>query len=273
MGNVICLNGFQNAGTFQCVAPCPKDKGFEFITEANTFKCVYKQNRDIAVILNPLPGTTQEPNKPPISYEMLKQTNPTLYNSYEAEKNRVNAEIEKLQNSISKEQKTQDAFRELQKAENVRDVDPQGYQTARMNYYTLLKGETWRDEEKARLAKVEIEPLVSRYKTDIETNLQQIQDQSATIDAAKGVKDKVLSIKDELQYSTTTFQKQLNLLKDAITLEYRKNQEKKETGYSWIDPLLNGLIILLLIVGIVVVVRKYFLQTAYTPTSSNYINT
>lgn len=275
MGNVVCVNGFRNAGNGQCVAPCPEDKGLEFITEGNTYKCVYRQNRSLGFVLNPITASLQDPdpNKPPLTIDIIKQRNPNLYNSYKAEETRVNAEVAKLQDAISKDQKTMDAFKDLQTAENIRDTDPQGYQTARMRYYTLLKGETWRDEEKARLVKVEIEPLASRYKTDIETNLRQIQDQSATIDAAKGVKDKVLSIKDELQYSTSTFQKQLNNLKDAITMEYRKKQQQKESGISWIGLILNALIVILLITAIVVVARKYFLKTAYTSTPSTTINT
>jgi hypothetical protein len=56
-----------------------------------------------------------------------------------------------------------DAFRDLQKAENVRDKSPEAYQVARTAYYTLLKGDTWLNEEKQRIAGAEVAPEVQKY--------------------------------------------------------------------------------------------------------------
>lgn len=262
-----CLDGFRSVGEDKCVFPCPQ--GFSMITENNTYKCVHTQNKGYSVILNPVGATAEDISVG--GMVAFRRKNPSLYDSYLSERTRVQNEIATIERNFPKEQQLESAFKDLQTAENIRDTDPQGYQTARIRYYTLLKGETWRDTEKERLAKVEVEPLVSKYQTDIETSLSQIKDQSTTIDVVKGVKDKVLSIKDELQYSTSTFQKQLNLLKDAITMEYRKNQQKKETTISWLGLILNGLIVILLISAVVIVGRKYFSQSAYTSTPSTTV--
>jgi hypothetical protein len=212
----------------------------------------------------------EDPKNPnSITLESIKDKNPNLYNAYKTEEQRVAAEVAKLDTSITKEQKTADAFKELQIAENIRDVDPQGYQNARMNYYTLLKGESWRDEERERIAKAEIEPIVNRYSTQIKESLDEISNQTSTIDAAKGVKDKVLSIKDELQYATTTFQKQLDDLKGAIVMEHKKKEQQKESVSSWFGFILNVLIVLVLITIIVMLLRKFVFKgeskSAYTP--------
>lgn len=45
------------------------------------------------------------------------------------------------------------------------DSDPVGYEKARIAYYTLLNGTGWLAQEKARIAKEDVEPVLSSYTT------------------------------------------------------------------------------------------------------------
>lgn len=262
-----CLDGFRSVGEDKCVFPCPQ--GFSMITENNTYKCVHNQDKKYQVILNPVGATAEDISVG--GMVAFRRKNPSLYDSYLSERTRVEREIETINRDFPKEKQLENAFKDMQTAENVRDVDPQGYQNARIRYYTLLKGETWRDQEKERLSKAEIEPIVNRYSTQIQETLAEISNQTLTIDAARGVKDKVLSIKDELMYATTTFQKQLDDLKSAIVMEHKKKEQQKETTSSWIGFILNVLIVLILIVIIIVLLRKFVFKskTVYTPSPTN----
>lgn len=263
-----CLEGFRSVGEDKCVYPCPQ--GFNMITENNTYKCVHNQDKKYQVILNPV-GATAE-NISVGGMVAFRRKNPSLYDSYLSERTRVEREIETINREFPKEKQLENAFKDMQTAENVRDVDPQGYQNARIRYYTLLKGESWRDQEKERIAKVEIEPLVNKYSNQIRDTLAEISNQTLTIDVAKGVKDNVLSIKDELNYATTTFQKQLTDLKSAIVMEHRKQEQKKEKDTTWVDLLLNVLTVIILIVIVIIIVRKFVMKTVYTSPPSSVVN-
>ena len=50
----------------------------------------------------------------------------------------------------------------LNTAEQTRDTDPTGYEKAKVNYYTLKEGQGWLSEEKKRVAKAEIAPVLTK---------------------------------------------------------------------------------------------------------------
>lgn len=43
-------------------------------------------------------------------------------------------------------------------------TDPEGYERARIAYYTLLRGQGWLAQEKNRVAKEEVEPVLTSYR-------------------------------------------------------------------------------------------------------------
>jgi len=161
--------------------------------------------------------------------------------------------------SIDKNTATETAFAALQTAENARGT-PAGeaaYETARIAYYTLTKGDSWLTEEQARIANTEAQPvvdgLVSQYNGIKEKRTQQ----RSTIEVINGLKDKVLTVKDDLAFSVDTFQKQINNIQNRINID-RKNQEDViEKTSSWVDTVLNWLIVLATIVCIVLLVRRF----------------
>jgi hypothetical protein len=259
-----------NAGAC-IVKQCPAM--FELRTKDGVPACVYKPSPDVFFTLkqaNMVPYTLG-----PMGRTFVPSIN-TLSPDIKAQFQELNADYKtKSVEAISSIEKTkllQDMFKNLQNKENTRDQAPEAYQKARTDYYTLLKGEAWVEEEKKRIAKSETEPKVQQYSATNADITQRMGQQQQTYDIIKGVKDKMLSMKDDFQYTTNTFNKQIEELKSQINIERQKHSEEKQVAYSWLDTLLNILIIMVVIYAIITVVRKLYSnqQSAYTPYSSYY---
>jgi len=203
-------------------------------------------------------GVSANPNVrgPPANASYTALENSAVY---KAEIDRFDAALRVADASIASEVKIATAFSALQAAENARGT-PAGeaaYETARIAYYTLTKGDSWLTEEQARIANTEAQPvvdgLVSQYNGIKEKRTQQ----RSTIEVINGLKDKVLTVKDDLAFSVDTFQKQINNIQNRINID-RKNQEDViEKTSSWVDTVLNWLIVLATIVCIVLLVRRF----------------
>lgn len=280
MGNTLarCPTGFQSSPStvFKCVYSCPETQGFILQSVDGNPHCVYKNNVQYKLPLTQADAVfLDNKDTAPLTLERVKQINPEVYNQYKTAKDNFNRDYPVLYQSIDKEIKLADAFKALQDAENARDQSPQAYQEARVRYYTLLKGDTWKTEEKDRIAKAEVEPAVTRFQQLRDQAMAQIQQQQVTKDVVTGVKDKVVNLRDELKYSVDTFGKQITDIKNQIQMQNQKRltEKVKTSPTEWIDWLLNGLIVVLLVAGVLLVLSRLRRrqQAAYTlvPVSSN----
>lgn len=164
------------------------------------------------------------------------------------------------------------AFSNLQAAENARGT-PGGesaYEKARVAYYTLTQGDSWIEGEQERIANTEAQPvingLVSRY-----TGLQEKRNQQqSTIEVINGLKDKVLSVKDDLAFSVDTFQKQVEAIKNQINIDRKNQADAVKATSSWIDVVLNWLIAIATLVCIILLVRRFL--RARNPYETEYRN-
>ena len=75
----------------------------------------------------------------------------------------------------------------------------------------------------------------------------------------KGVKDKVLSIRDEFRYSVNTLGGQVEKVKNEIQMERKKQQQTVEvtSESTWMDIFLNVMLILVSLSVIFVLYRKF----------------
>lgn len=258
MGNQ-CPQGFQvnPAGPFTCVVECPKDKGFTFLPINGVPACAYKSDPSYFVNLKPVPAIQVLQGQTLPSVDQLRTSNPAGYQKFKEAQDSFNADFPPVYAKIEKQAELSNAFKELQDAENVRDQSPEAYQSARVRYYTLLKGEGWANEEKERIAKAEVVPAVNKYSDAYEDLTTRVNQQQKTVDLVTSVKDKVLSIRDEFRYSVNTFGKQINELKNQINIEKKKHEKEEVTSSStWFDIFLNVLLILVSIFVIYVIYRK-----------------
>lgn len=243
---------------FGCVMQCPADKGFDTMVVGGKPTCAYKKDVSKFVTLNMLPATPfDQKTKRAQTIEEVRRNDPATYAKYKQEEERFDKDFAVVYGNIEKDVKTRDAFQELQAAENVRDQNPQAYQDARVRYYTLVKGDTWKNEERERIARAETLPAVAKFRQQAQQFETQINQQQRTLDVVTGVKDKVLSIRDELQYSVAAFGKQLAGLKSEIQIQRRMQGEKKESPFQWLEILINLVLILSSIAVAFVLYRKF----------------
>ena len=157
-------------------------------------------------------------------------------------------------------------FTALQTAENARDTAPDAYQAARTAYYTLVNGPTWVEQEKNRIANVEAQPIVNGYVArynDIQAKKNQ---QQSTIEVVNGVRDKILTVKDDLVFSVSTFQKQIDDIKNQINKNRVKQAQTIAATSSWVDTFLNWVIALVTLIAIVLLGRRFMTKGGPAPT-------
>lgn len=206
--------------------------------------CAYKHDKSKFVSLNALPS---------LSEQGIQTITPEQQARFNAELSRFNQELPVVIGQIEKTKLAEDAFKDLQAAENVRDQSPAAYQSARAKYYTLIKGDAWQQEERQRVMQAEVQPILQQYQDRYEGIRKQITEQQKTIDVVKSVKDKVLSVQDELQYSVSIFGKQLATLKNQINMQKRE----EPTGmFDWLNLILNVVIVGFLIAAVYAIYRK-----------------
>jgi hypothetical protein len=219
--------------------------------------CTHTADKTISVQLMPVPmypyfenifGARRYDDRaysPNLTYKMLpnKQV-------YQNEVDRFASAIAIADEKISRNDKLNTAFRSMQDAENARDTAPDAYQTARVAYYTLLKGDTWVEEEKNRVANAEAQPVINNF-LDKYKSLQYTRSrQQAVIDSMNNVKQSVLGVKDDLDFSVSNFQKHLEDIKNQINKDKRDQDIQLAKATSWIEVLLNWLIVLASLIAI-----------------------
>jgi hypothetical protein len=233
-----------------CIMQCPTGKGFE-LTTTNGFSCTYKEDPTITFPLKVVQGYG-DPNvpEPPKSYKKLPASD-----IYEAAFKDFNENLKIALAKLDKQDQAAEAFGRLQDAEEVRDEAPDAYEKARVDYYTLTKGETWIEDEKKRVANTEAVPLMNKYLSSYSDLVNRTDQQKHTIDAVNGVRDNVLSVADDMKFSVSAFEKQLNELKNKIEIDKKKRVVEAATYTSWFDLIMNLLITLVTCVAIFFVGR------------------
>ncbi len=257
-----CPAPFVSADALTCVMPCPSEKKFVREGTAGSYKCVYSPDRQIAVSLT----TVGAASFAGTSLSDLQKVDVARSREFSTEKDRFEREIAVAYGNIDRSQKIADAFRDLQAAENARDQSPEAYRVARTAYYTLVKGSQWINEERERVAQAEVEPEVQRYRDSVQALTNQTAEQKKVLDVVNGVKDKVLSLRDDFQYSVNTFQGQIAKLKDQITYDARKRAEEPETpAWFWVDGVLNVLLAAVLIYAAYSLYKKVMARRSMAP--------
>lgn len=135
----------------------------------------------------------------------------------------------------------------LDTATQNRATDPEAYEQARIAYFTLLNGQGWLNQEKRRIAKNEIEPLVSKYRSEYEA----LKGEQKTQSMFKNLEDalKAQEIADE---QTGGFlKKQLQAEKDKALIADRLNAlgAPQSSTTNWLGIAMD---ILITVLGLVV---------------------
>jgi len=257
-GSISCPSEFMaTPNGVGCVVRCPADKNYEMTSNGSVFSCTHKVAKDAKVPLVIVPsyfvqdGGDLRPNE---SYTRIPNNT-----SYVQEIKRFNDALAVADANVDKGIKVNTAFNALQAAENARDTAPDAYQAARVAYYTLVKGDSWLNEEKNRVANIEAQPVIDELIQKYQSIQSRRSEQQATIDSMNNVKQSVLSVKDDLNFSVSNFQKHIDDITNQINKDKRKQKVELIKATSWIEVFLNWLIALATLIAIFFLVR-YFMR-------------
>ncbi len=117
-------------------------------------------------------------------------------------------------------------------------------------------------------------PEVQKYREAVSAINARNQEQQKTIDVVKGIKDRLISLKDDMKYSVTTFSDQLEKVKIQLNMENRSREEVKEKRWHWLDFVLNILLAIVLLWAVYTMVRRFFIaRRPVVPTTTIRIPT
>lgn len=244
-----------------CVKECPDM--FQLRVVSNQPRCAYVGDSSKSFELKPISFIFPEQGRPVPTLEELRTRNPPVHAAIVRENQRFDAALAVVMTTIDKDEQIRTAFSRLQQAENVRDESPQAYQIARVAYYTLVKGPEWIEGEKQRIARTEVNPEIHRYRIAQWDSLNQKNVQQGTKDVIRAVKEGVLSLKDDVKYTTKTFQTQIATLKNQINIDRRGREtpDEEQPFFNWINAFLN----LLIVVGLAVAGYMIWKKTSAAP--------
>jgi hypothetical protein len=119
------------------------------------------------------------------------------------------------------------------------------------------------------MAATESQLISANYQKKYDDLTNQLAIQQKSIDTMNNIQDKVGGIKDDLVFSVKTFKKQINDIRNQINIDRHEHGKKMNETVSWLDSILNFLIIVALLVAIVAVFRN--LYTRYAVSSGTTI--
>ena len=259
--NLKCPTPFVSTDAFSCVMPCPTERQFVRQGASGSYKCVYEPNPSKASVPLVTVGAVAYNGT---TLDALQTENPAKYSEFSSEKTRFENQMTIAYSNIDNSVKINDAFKALQDAENVRDQAPDAYQAARTAYYTLVKGSDWINSERDRVASAEVAPTVKKYQDAVSAINVRKNEQQKTIDIVNGIKDRVLSIKDDFKYSVNTFSDQLEKVKIQLNMENRSREKDRDNTWAWVDMGLNVLLVAVLLYAVYSVGYRYY-ESWYRP--------
>lgn len=151
-------------------------------------------------------------------------------------------------------------------AEN-QDQDPEGYETARIAYYTLLNGQGWLTSEKDRIAREEVQPILSSYNSTYTALKGEKQSQSAFMSLANNLKAQEAGDKESNKFLEKQVIKEKDKADVLDRLKSLSSPVSSSSYYSYI-PIFIDILIVGLTIGAVYLgftkfnrIRSFFMST------------
>lgn len=132
-------------------------------------------------------------------------------------------------------------------AEKNKVADPQAYEDARMKYFTLKDGQTWLHNEKDRIAREQVQPIVNEYSQKIQKLQAELDAYSKNSDVLGMLKASEVGDEEETRY----MHNQLLLEKDKVGVARRLSQlDDPLFSFSWM-PLFLNIVIAVSVIAII----------------------
>lgn len=159
----------------------------------------------------------------------------------------------------------------LDQKEETQDTDPEGYEQARIAYYTALNGQGWLTEEQNRIAQDEIEPVLSNYTTQYNSLNNQIKTNKVFTNLAASLQTEQKEDENDLQFLKKQFQKEKDQA-DVLNRLTSITNSASQTGSSNLLPILAdfgivilGLFVIYMIYSKFSIIKGWFVSQPTVP--------
>ena len=116
----------------------------------------------------------------------------------------------------------------------------------------------------------EIQAATDKYISEYHFLQNQATQQQSTLDLITSVKDNMFTVKDDMEYSVSTFDKQISDIRNQININKRTRQQATDYG-TWIGVGLNFAIVLALLFLLFVFGQKILGMKSILPSSSGQL--
>jgi len=228
-----------------CVMPCPES--YELRTADGAQRCVSTIAPSASIHLMPLAAVQRKADDTaPFRIDALKGVDDDAYTRYNVERTRFNKERAKADLQVDHQAQIDAAARDVLAAGG-------NDETANAKYSALTK-----DPDALNVMyQTQIEKDKNRFIGDYQFLTNQVYQQQQTLDLINNLKDSVFSVKDDMEYSVGTFNKQIGDIRNQININRRIRQQATDYG-TWLNTGLNVLIVLALLYLVFTVGRRAF---------------
>lgn len=239
------------AAPLSCVMSCPV--GFELRMVDGAQRCVSVDDPEISVHLVPQSAVMRPiDNHNLFSIDDLKGSNPDAFVRYSAEADRFSKELAIAKDKVSHEKQIEAATTALKSAAPGDATD-----LAKARYMELTGDPDSVAYQLDRSAAQRAQKASDRFISDYQFLHNQSTQQQSTLDLINSVKDNLLTVKDDMEFSVGTFSKQVDAIRNQINMNRRKREQATDYG-SWLSMGLNIAIVAALVFMIFVIGRKAF---------------
>ena len=255
MGNQLfkCpVEAVYGAAPLSCVMSCPNTYELKMVEGAQ--RCVNIVDPTVSIHLIAQPAVGRKMDEPPMfNIESLKQSDADAYTRYSVELARFKRELEKADLKVKHTAKVDAAARNVLAAS--------GNDSAANAEYASLTNDP---DALKRLYDTQIEKDTQRFMNEYQFLQTQSMQQQQSLDLINSVKDNLLTVKDDIEYSVEIFGKQVNDIRNQININRKIRQQAVDYG-TWLNIGLNLLIVFALIYLLFVVGRKWVGRSTPTP--------
>jgi large-conductance mechanosensitive channel len=228
---------------------CPP--GFELRTVDGAQRCVSTDDPEISIHLVPQPAVMRPLDDHNVfSIADLKGSNPDASARYSAEADRFEKEKTAALSKVSHAKLVAAAAAELQSAAPGDATD-----AAKAKYMELTGDPDEVAYQRDKAANEAAQRATDRFISDYQFLSNQATQQQSTLDLINSVKDNLLTVKDDVEFSVGTFGKQVDAIRNQINMNKRKREQATDYG-QWLSTALNVAIVAALLFMVFVIGRK-----------------
>jgi hypothetical protein len=221
---------------FTCVISCIDPSGqdnFELRLVGGSPRCVSKDDPDISVHLLPIP-TVQRSDTNPFSIDSLKSTDREAHLRYSREFDRYKAAMVVAHGNIDRGKQIKAASDAVLAAAG---KDQATVDAAAANYLRLTGNADEAAYTVDRGIRRDLDTSTSRFIEEYRFLMNQSNQQQDTLDLIGSIRDNLFTVKDDLEYSVGTFDKQVSDIQNQIN----KNKRIREQSIDYAAWMMFGL--------------------------------